>query len=115
MALEEYETQDIVETLGGEEKAETHLAHMVQIIELGKNGPGLFNGAANIHFKRSTKFHGEMIAIMWVISNNELNFYNSNTMYLNTKTLTPYLRDVHRKILMCGYPKRHGICRVFGG
>lgn len=48
----------------GEENADMHLAHHYRIMELGEDGPGLFNGWGNIGYKRSPIDH-QLWAVRW--------------------------------------------------
>ncbi len=54
----------IVSVLGGEEKAESHLAHLYRIMELGDKGPALTNGWGNIGFARSP-IDNKLYTVRW--------------------------------------------------
>ena len=58
----------IVTALGGEQKSatQTHLAHLFQTMELGKEGPGLWNGVVNIGYKTSP-LEDACFAVIWYV------------------------------------------------
>lgn len=66
----------IVEALGGPELAQTHLARLVQEIELGADGPGhfsseLWGGTPNIHYKVSP-VDGKLYVVYWYQKNRKM-------------------------------------------
>ena len=53
--------------------AGTHIARMVQVIELGRNGPGLFDEFRNIHFIHSED-EGQLRVVSWKLIDGGLYF-----------------------------------------
>lgn len=50
-----------------------YLAHMMKVLELGADGPGLFNGYSNVHYMRSV-VDGQLWTPHWYVRGERLGF-----------------------------------------
>ena len=65
---------DVIRGLGGAEKIRSsYLYHMIEIIKLGKNGPGIFNGYTNLFYKQSP-VDGKLWSPHFYLRGNRLGF-----------------------------------------
>lgn len=128
LMMGDYHIWDVIEALGGENKALTLtpfvFPRMVQTIELKGAGPGLFNGSANIYLTRSRVKDEGVVALVWYIHHDfmtddddpELVSFKDETLgYITTKNLTTYLVKRYRKYRERGRDAKNDKCRIFTG